>query len=102
MADLDPELADWLVRAELASDRNSIVAQPLTKAAAVTYKLVVTDRSKSLDLSLLQTRGGIDEHPLTTKSFTGTKTVTVDLLAGRWKVYSTAGQGVSAFFTVTK
>jgi hypothetical protein len=74
----------------------------LTKAAAGTYKLVVTDRSKSLDLSLVQTRGGSDEQPLTSTSFTGTKTVTVDLLAGRWKVYSAAGQGVYSFFTVTK
>ncbi len=76
--------------------------KPLTKAAAGTYKLVVTDRSKSLDLSLVQTKGGINEQPLTSTSFTGTKTVTVDLLAGRWKVYSTAGRGVFSNFTVTK
>jgi hypothetical protein len=25
-----------------------------------------------------------------------------DLLAGRWRIYSAAGQGVSSFFTVTK
>ena len=74
--------------------------KPLTKAAAGTYKLLVTDRSKSLDLSLAQSGG--DEQPLTSTSFTGTKTVTVDLLAGRWKVYSAAGQGVYKFFTVTK
>jgi hypothetical protein len=61
----------------------------------------VKDGSKSLDLSLAQTRGGSDELPLTGTSFTSTKTVTVDLLAGRWKVYSTAGQGVFSFFTVT-
>ena len=76
--------------------------KPLTKAAAGTYKLVVTDRSKSLDLSLVQTSGGINEQPLTSTSFTGTKTVTVDLLAGRWKIYSAAGQGVFSSFTVTK
>ena len=76
--------------------------KPLTRAAAGTYKLIVTDRSKSLDLSLVQTRDGSDEQPLTSTSFTGTKTVTVDLLAGRWKVYSAAGQGVYSFFTVTK
>ena len=76
--------------------------KPLTKVAAGTYKLVVKDGSKSLDLSLLQTRGGSDEQPLTSTSFTGTKTVTVDLLAGQWKVYSAAGQGVFKSFTVTK
>jgi hypothetical protein len=76
--------------------------KPLTNAAAGTYKLVVTDRSKSLDLSLVQTKGGINEQPLTSITFTGTKTVTVDLLAGRWKVYSTAGKGVFANFTVTQ
>jgi hypothetical protein len=32
----------------------------------------------------------------------GTKTVTVDLLAGRWKVYSAAGKGVISSFTVTQ
>jgi len=76
--------------------------KPLKKTAAGTYKLLVKDGSRSLDLSLVQTRGGSDELPLTGTSFTGTKTVTVDLLAGRWKVYSVAGQGVVSFFTVTK
>ena len=76
--------------------------KPLTKAAAGTYKLVVTDRSKALDLSLVQTKGGISEQPLTSTTFTGTKTITVDLLAGRWKVYSAAGQGVLSSFTVSK
>jgi hypothetical protein len=28
--------------------------------------------------------------------------VTVDLLAGRWKVYSAAGKGVISSFTVTQ
>jgi hypothetical protein len=63
---------------------------------------VVKDGSKSLDLSLLQTRGGSDELLLSGTAFTGTKTVTVDLLAGQWKVYSAAGQGVFSIFTVTK
>jgi hypothetical protein len=32
----------------------------------------------------------------------GAKTVTVDLLAGRWKVYSAAGKGAISSFTVTQ
>jgi hypothetical protein len=80
----------------------TVNGKPLTKVAAGTYQLVVADSSKSLDLSLAQTRGGVSEQPLTTTAFTGTKTVTVDLLAGQWKVYSAAGQGVFSFFTVTR
>ena len=92
------------VKATLSGKKITLTlnGKPLTKAAAGTYKLVVTDRSKSLDLSLVQTRGGSEEQPLTGTSFTGTKTVTVDLLAGRWKVYSAAGQGILSSFTVTK
>jgi hypothetical protein len=92
------------VKATLSGTKITLTlnGKPLTKAGAGTYKFVVTDRSKSLDLSLVQTRGGSDEQPLTGTSFTGTKTVTVDLLAGRWKVYSAAGQGVLSSFTVTK
>ena len=96
--------AGGTVKATLSGTKVALTlnGKPLTKAAAGTYKLVITDRSKSLDLSLAQTRGGSDEQPLTGTSFTGTKTVTVDLLAGRWKIYSAAGQGVYSFFTVTK
>lgn len=74
--------------------------KPLAKVAAGTYKVVAVDTSKTLDLSIAQT--GVSEQPLTTKTFTGTKTVTIDLLAGRWKVYSAAGKGVTASFTVTR
>lgn len=96
--------AGGTVKATLSGRKITLTlnGKPLTKAAAGTYKLVITDRSKSLDLSLAQTRGGTDEHPLTGTSFTGTKKVTVDLLAGRWKIYSAAGQGVYSVFTVTK
>ena len=92
------------VKATLAGTKITLTlnGKPLTKAAAGTYKLVVKDGSKSLGLSLVQTRGGSDEQPLTSTPFIGTKTITVDLLAGRWKVYSAAGQGVFSFFTVTK
>jgi hypothetical protein len=92
------------IKATLAGKKITLTlnGKALTKATVGSYRLVVKDGSKSLDLSLLQTRGGSDELPLTGTSFTGTKTVTVDLLAGQWKVYSAAGQGVFSFFTVTK
>jgi 2-oxoglutarate ferredoxin oxidoreductase subunit alpha len=73
---------------------------PPAKLPAGTYKVLAVDTSKTLDLSLAQTRGGVSEQPLTTTKFTGTKTVTV--LAGRWKVYSAAGKGVTSSFTVTQ
>jgi hypothetical protein len=80
----------------------SLNGKALTKLAAGTYRLVVADTSKSLALNLAQTRGGAIEQALTTAAFRGTKTVTVDLGAGQWKIYSAAGKGVSASFTVTK
>jgi hypothetical protein len=92
------------VRATLAGTKLTLTlnGKPLTKLAAGTYKLVAVDTSKTLDLSLVQTRGGVAEQPLTSTTFTGSKTVTVDLPAGRWKVYSAAGKDVSAAFTVTR
>ena len=92
----------WHRQGDALGDEDPLTlnGKPLTNAAAGTYKLVVVDSSKTLNLSLLQIRGV--EQPLTTTAFTGTKTVTVDLLAGQWKVYSTVGKGVSSSFTVSK
>jgi hypothetical protein len=92
------------LRAALAGTKLTLTlnGKRLTKLPAGTYKVLAVDTSKTLDLSLAQTRGGVSEQPLTTTKFTGTKTVTVDLLAGRWKVYSAAGKGVTSSFTVTK
>jgi hypothetical protein len=92
------------VRAALAGTKLTITVngKPLTKLAAGTYKLVAVDTSKTLDLSLAQTRGGVSEQPLTTTKFTGSKAVTVDLAAGQWKIYSAAGKSVSSSFTVTR
>jgi hypothetical protein len=91
-------------RAALAGTKLTLTldGRRLTTLPAGTYKLVAVDTSKALDLSLAQTRGGVTEQPLTTARFTGTKTVTVDLLAGRWKLYSAVGKGVTASFTVTR
>jgi hypothetical protein len=92
------------VRAALAGTKLTLTlnGKPLASLAAGTYKLVAVDTSKTLDLSLAQTRGGVSEQPLTTTKFTGSKKLTVDLRAGRWKVYSAAGKTVAASFTVTK
>jgi hypothetical protein len=91
------------LRAALAGTKVTLTlnGKALTKLRAGTYKIVAVDTSKTLDLSLAQTRGGVTEQPLTTTKFTGTKTVTVDLGAGQWKVYSASGKTVSSPFTVT-
>jgi hypothetical protein len=92
------------LRAALAGTKLTLTldGRRLTTLPAGTYKLVAIDTSKTLDLSLAQTRGGVTEQPLTTAKFTGTKTVTVDLLAGRWKLYSAVGKSVTSSFTVTR
>jgi hypothetical protein len=91
-------------RAALAGTRVTLTlaGKRLTTFRAGTYTVVAVDTSKTLDLSLAQIRGGVSEQPLTTTKFTGTKTMTVDLLAGRWKVYSASGKGVTSSFTVTR
>jgi hypothetical protein len=92
------------LRAAIAGTKLTLTlnGKRLTALPAGTYKVVAVDTSKTLDLSLAQTRGGFSEQPLTTTKFTGTKTTTVDLLAGRWKVYSAAGKAVTLSFTVTR
>jgi hypothetical protein len=92
------------VRAALTGTKLTLTlnGKPVTKLAAGTYKLVAVDTSKTLDLSLAQTRGGVSEQPLTTTRFTGSKTVTVDLATGQWKIYSAAAKGVSSSFTVNR
>jgi hypothetical protein len=91
------------LRAALAGTKLTLTldGKRVTSLPAGTYKLVAVDTSKTIGLSLAQTRGGVSQQPLTTTRFTGTKTVTVDLPAGRWKVYSAGGKGVTSSFTVT-
>jgi hypothetical protein len=88
------------LRAALAGTKLTLTlnGKPLTKVAAGTYKVVVVDTSKTLGLTLAHV--GAPQQPLTTNLFSGTKTVTVDLAAGRWTVYS--ANGLSKPFTVTK
>ena len=96
-----PSSAGGTVRAVLSGTRVTLTlnGKPVTKLAAGTYKLVAVDGSKALGLSLLQTGG--DEQPLTLTTFTGSKTATVDLYAGKWKVALVGGKGGLGFaFTV--
>ena len=89
------------MRAVLTGARLSLTigGKPVSKIAAGTYRLAIVDSSKTLDFSLVQTGG--EETPLTGVTYTGTKTTTVSLTAGRWKVYSTARPAVAAAFTVS-
>jgi hypothetical protein len=88
------------VRAALTGTKLTLTlsGKPLTKVAAGTYRVVVVDTSKTLGLTLAHV--GAPQQQLTTTLFSGTKTVTVVLAAGRWTVYS--ANGVSRPFTVTK
>jgi hypothetical protein len=92
-----PSSAGGTVRAVLSGSRVTLTlnGKPVTKLAAGTYKLVAVDGSKTLGLSLLQTGG--DEQPLTLTTFTGSKTSTVDLYAGTWKVALVGGKGGLGF-----
>ena len=66
-----------------------------------TYNVVVSDKSSKRDLALRRIGGGTTL--LTSRSFTGTKTVSIDLTGGQWKIYSAANEGgIFSFFRVTK
>ncbi len=73
----------------------------LAKLSSGTYNVVVSDKSAKRDLTLRRIGGGTTL--LTSKSFTGTKTVSIDLTSGQWKIYSAANEGgIFSFFNVTK
>jgi hypothetical protein len=90
------------LRAALAGAKLTLTlnGKPLTKnLASGTYRVVAVDSSKTGGLTLAHV--GAKQQALTTASFTGTKTVTLDLSSGRWTVYS-AGSGASRPFTVSR
>src|SRR5262249_18303220 len=95
-----PSSAGGTVRATLSGTRIALTlnGKPVTKLATGTYKFVAVDGSKTLGLTLVQTGG--DEQPLTLTTFTGSKTTTVDLYTGKWKVALVGGEGAVGF-TVT-
>jgi hypothetical protein len=59
----------------------------VTKIEAGSYKIVVTDKATIHNFVIEQEQGGTFEKAITTVPFTGTKTATVKLTKGRWKVY---------------
>ena len=54
---------------------------------AGTYRLVIADRASFHNFVIEQASGGKAKQALTTVPFTGSKTVTVKLTAGKWEFY---------------
>jgi hypothetical protein len=74
--------------------------KPVTTLDEGTYKLVVSDNSAKRDVTLRKISGA--KTVLTAKSYTGTKSLNVDLYGGTWKIYSAANEGgIFSFFKVT-
>ena len=72
-----------------------------TKLARGIYTFAVKDTSKRDGLTLRQVVGGSTTSVLTAPRFVGSKTVSVELQPGKWKVYSTTREtSVYAFFDV--
>ena len=68
---------------------------------AGTYTFVISDRASIHNFTLEQEKGGKFERDLTGVSFTGTKSVTVKLRAGKWKYYCKVHEPTMfGFFTV--
>ena len=68
---------------------------------AGTYTIVVSDKASVHNFVLEQEKGGKFEKDLTSVGFTGTKTVTVKLRAGKWKYYCAPHESsMFGFFTV--
>lgn len=73
----------------------------VSKLSTGKYNVSVTDKSAKRDVTLRRIGGGTTV--LTSRSFTGTKSVSIDLTAGQWKLYAAANeQAVFSFFTVGK
>lgn len=72
---------------------------PVTKVKAGRYKITVADNSPKR--SFLVKRLGGAATTVTSVSFVGTHSVTVNLLAGKWDFYTSAGATSLSAFTVT-
>lgn len=59
----------------------------VTKLKAGTYRIVVTDKATIHNFVIEKEKGGSFEKAITSVPFTGTKTATVKLTKGGWKVY---------------
>ncbi|MDX6509554.1 MAG: hypothetical protein QOG81_1306 [Gaiellaceae bacterium] len=62
-------------------------SKPVKTLKAGTYKFVVSDRSANHNFVLERESGTRFERKITSVSFTGTRSMTVKLTAGAWKVY---------------
>jgi plastocyanin len=68
---------------------------------AGSYKVVIADKASIHNFTLEQEKGGKFEKHLTSTPFTGTKTATVTLKAGKWKYYCSVHEPTMfGFFTV--
>jgi hypothetical protein len=72
----------------------------VTSLAAGSYKLVIADASKRNDVVLR--RVGAAPTPLTGLAFTGARTITTQLGAGQWRLYSSPRAASAIVFRVTK
>lgn len=59
----------------------------VTKLAAGSYTIVVSDKAAIHNFVIEEEKGGTFEKAITSVPFTGTKTATVKLTPGSWKVY---------------
>jgi plastocyanin len=62
-------------------------SQKVKSLKAGLYKIVVSDRSPAHNFVLEKARGGGFEKSITSVPFTGAKTFTVKLTAGKWEFY---------------
>lgn len=72
---------------------------PVTKVKAGRYKITVADKSPKR--SFLVKRAGSTATTVTSVSFVGTRSVTLNLLAGKWDFYTSAGAKSTTLFTVS-
>jgi plastocyanin len=61
--------------------------KPVTSLKAGSYSFVVSDKASIHNFVLEKKKGGTFEKELTTVPFTGTKTATIKLSAGKWEFY---------------
>jgi hypothetical protein len=73
----------------------------VTSLKAGKYRLVISDKASIHNFTLEQQKGGHFERTLSPTSFTGTKTVDVQLKKGKWKYYCSVHESLMhGFFTV--
>jgi hypothetical protein len=80
----------------------TLKGKPVTTIASGSYRIVVSDTTKTGDLTLRRVGAG-KPTPLTGAAFVGSRTIATDLKPGQWKLYSSPREATTAvFFRVTK